>query len=326
MAREPETIGIAGLGLLGRGIAACCLGHGLRVVGFTRPDCPHREAEAYLGKAIDELIEKAGFDPALADRWREAYTPVDSLAEFRDCDFVIESVTEDLAVKQEVFDRIEAAVGQDVPIGSNTSAIPITLLQQPRQHPERFVGMHWSEPGHATRFLEVIPGKLTSDAAVTTTLDLARRFGKDPSLVRKDEPGFIVNRLCYAMYREAAHILEEGVADMETIDRSFRNAMALWAGLCGPFRWIDITGGPELYARCMERVMPAFYNDNGKLPALLEKLKQEGALGQKNGRGFYQYDENSPDWQERYHQYVWRMREVMEEFNPLPTPNDEEPR
>ena len=318
MAQKAETIGVAGLGLLGKGIAACCLAHGLRVVGFTRPDCPHQEAETYIARAITDLVEKAGFDRELIESWRGAYAPADSLADFWDCDFVIESVTEDLSIKRSVFDQIEDVVRPEVPIGSNTSAIPVTLLQQSRRHPERFIGMHWSEPGHATRFLEIIRGELTSDHAVEATMALARRFGKDPSLVKKDAPGFIVNRIAYAMYREAAHLLEEGIADVETIDRSCRNAFALWAGLCGPFRWIDITGGPELYARCMERVMPTLYADPTKLPAPLEKLKREGAGGQKSGSGFYQYDEDSPDWQERYHQFVWRMREIMEEFNPMP--------
>ncbi len=323
MATNSEIIGVAGLGLLGRGIAACCLGHGLRVVAFTRPDCPHEEVAAYIEEAIAELVGRAGFDPALADRWRSSYTPVDSLGDLRDCDFVIESVTEDFDIKQEVFDQLEEAVRPEVPIGTNTSAIPITLLQEPRRHPERFVGMHWAEPGHATRFIEVIRGERTVDGAVQTTLELARRFGKDPTLVEKDEAGFIINRICYAMYREAAHMIEEGIADADTIDRSCRNALSLWAGLCGPLRWIDITGGPELYAKCMERVMPKFYNDNTKLPALLEKLQKEGACGQKNGRGFYDYDEESPDWQRRYHEYVWRMREVMEEFHPLNTDGED---
>ncbi len=313
--QEPDTVGVAGLGLLGRGIAACCLAHGLRVVAWTQSDRPHHEAEAYIEKAIADLIRRAGFDPDLADSWRAVYTPVDSLQALRDCDFVIESVTEDLAIKQGVFDQIEEVVRPDVPIGSNTSSIPITQLQRPRRHPERFIGMHWAEPGHATRFLEIIRGELTSDDTVAATSELARRFGKDPSLVQKDVPGFIVNRIGYAMYREAAHMLEAGIADVETIDQSCRNAFGLWAGLCGPFRWIDITGGPELYARCMERVLPTLCNDGTGLPAPLETLKQQGAAGQPTGSGFYSYDENSPDWQERYHEFVWRMREVMEEFH-----------
>jgi 3-hydroxybutyryl-CoA dehydrogenase len=103
--------------------------------------------------------------------------------------------------KQDVFDAVEALVGPAVPIASNPSALPISLLQRSRRHPGRFLGMHWAE--------------------------LARRLDKDPCLVQRDVPGFIVNRLGYTLYREAVHLLETGVADVETIDRSFRDASGL---------------------------------------------------------------------------------------------------
>jgi len=89
---------------------------------------------------------------------------------------------------------------------------------------------------------------------------LARRLGKEPSVLQKEIPGFIVNRIGYAMYREALSLLEAGVADAETIDRSVRNALGLWATVCGPFRWIDLTGGPELYAKAMQHVLPTLNN------------------------------------------------------------------
>lgn len=318
MAEDSKTIGVAGLGLVGRGIAACCLARGCRVIAFTREDCPHEEAEAYIAQAMVDLVEKAGAAPELVHNWRERYRPVDSLADLAPSEFVIESVSEYEETKQEVFDQIEEVVGPMVPIGSCTSAIPITLMQESRRIAERFVGMHWSETGHATRFLEVIRGAQTNDETIAKTMRLAWQLGKEPSLVEKDLPGFIINRISYAMYREAAHILEEGVADMETIDRTCRNGLGLWTGFCGPFRWIDFTGGPELYARCLERVMPTMHNDGDTLPAPFARLKEEGAKGQPSGSGFYQYDESSPDWQERYHEYLWRMRGVLDEVDPLP--------
>ena len=113
--------------------------------------------------------------------------------------------------------------------------------------------MHWAEPAYATRFLEIIQGEHSSEMVLKATMDLCRAVGKDPCIVRQDLPGFIANRLGYAMYREAAYLLERGVADVETIDGAFRNACGLWATFCGPFRWIDITGGPALYAKVMTR-------------------------------------------------------------------------
>ena len=152
------TIGVAGLGLLGRGIAACCLAHGFRVVGYTQPDQPHEKAVTYIDHAISDLIDRAGFDPGLTQTWQSKFESVESLDSFSACDFVIESVIEDLTSKRKVFDQIEEFIGPEVPVGSNTSAIPITQLQQNRKNPDRFVGMHWAEPAHATRFLELIRG------------------------------------------------------------------------------------------------------------------------------------------------------------------------
>src|SRR5262249_16795923 len=157
------------------------------------------------------------------------FTAGDSLRGFAACSFVIESVFEDYTVKQQVFEELEEVVGADVPIASNASALPISLLQSARSHPQRFLGMHWAEPAYVTRFLELIRGEHSSDDVMLAASTLGQRCGKEPCVVRKDVPGFIVNRLAYAMYREAVHLLETGVADVDTIDRAFRNACGLWA-------------------------------------------------------------------------------------------------
>ena len=115
-----STIGVAGLGLLGRGIAACCLAHGFRVVGYTQSDQPHEKAFAYIDRAISELIQRAGFDSELKETWQSKFEPVRSLDSFTSCDFVIESVIEDLPSKRKVFDQIEAFIGPEIPVGSNT--------------------------------------------------------------------------------------------------------------------------------------------------------------------------------------------------------------
>ena len=143
-------------------------------------------------------------------------------------------------------------VAPDVPIASNTSAIPITSLQEGRWHPDRFLGMHRFEPAHATRFLELVPGEYTCDATMNAAIALARRCGKNPSVLAKDIPGFIVNRLGYALLREALSLLALGVADAETIDRSFRNVCGVWSTVFDPLQWIDLTGGPVLHGECMK--------------------------------------------------------------------------
>ncbi|MCL4206835.1 MAG: 3-hydroxyacyl-CoA dehydrogenase family protein [Pirellulaceae bacterium] len=309
-----KTVGVVGLGLLGRGIAACLLGHGFRVVAYTRRQATHDEARAYIGRAIRDLVQHAGFAPELTDAWPERYTPVDTIQAVADCGFVIESVAEDQTVKRQVFDEIESVVGRGVPIASNTSSLPITCLQQGCKQPDRLLGMHWAEPAHATRFLELIRGEQTSDETLSAAVDLARALGKEPSLVLKDIPAFLVNRIGYAMYREALNLLELGVADVETIDRSCRNALGLWATICGPFRWIDLTGGPALYGRAMQGVLPTLSTAT-ELPPRMQRLMDSDARGIANGRGFYQYsEEEARQWEELYLQHAWTVRELTNRY------------
>jgi 3-hydroxybutyryl-CoA dehydrogenase len=312
-----DPIGVAGLGLLGRGIAACLLAHGFRVVGFTVGADTHQRARAYIDTAVQELIERANFPASLAQTWPERYIEAESLADFAPCRFVIESVLEDFAIKQQVFDEIEDVVREDVPIASNTSALPISLLQAQRKHPSRFLGMHWAEPAYATRFLELIRGDHTSERAFESALELGQLTGKEPAMVQRDVPGFIVNRLGYAMYREAMHLVETGVADIETIDRAFRNACGLWATLCGPFRWIDISGGPALYGKAMRGVLPSL-NSSGELPPSMEQRVQNGERGVLNGRGFYEYGpEDASIWEKRLHDHVWAVYKLHQKYHPL---------
>ncbi len=315
-----EKIGIVGMGMLGRGIAGCFLGHGFGVVAVARSEQRHAETSAHIETMIGELVDQLGFDPALRQQWAARLTQATGFEALRDCSFVVESVLEDAAVKHEVLDQIEAQVSAEAVIASNSSAIPISQLQLARRHPERLIGMHWAEPAHATRFLEIVRGEHTSDRTLQKTAEMARRLGKDPSLCRKEIPGFIVNRIGYAMYREALNLLESGVADAETIDRSVRNALGLWATLCGPFRWIDLTGGPELYLKAMKPVLPTLSKAN-EASSQMRELAESGARGILNGRGFYTYTpEEARRWEELYRRHAWRVAQMQNEYFPQPPP------
>jgi 3-hydroxybutyryl-CoA dehydrogenase len=316
-----DLIGVVGLGLLGRGIATSLLAHGFRVIGYTIGADTHERARDYASKGIRELITRAGFPATLEQEWPERYMAAQAFPDFAPCSFVIESVVEDFDIKQQVFDQLEAVVGPSVPIASNTSAIPITLLQSKRKHPERFLGMHWAEPAYATRFLELIRGEKTSDEAMAAAEDLSHRIGKEPSVVQRDVEGFIANRLGYAMYREAIHLWETGVADIETIDRAFRNACGLWGAFCGPFRWIDITGGPALYAKGMQRIWPTLSN-RSDLPPSIQKMQVEGNRGVIDGKGFYSYAPgDAARWEALLHERAWDVLQSQEQIYPL---NDSE--
>ena len=312
-----RRIGIVGLGLLGRGIVACFLERGFEVIALARTDEEHKQAFPIIEAMISELVERESAPKLILERWSSKFQQVTEVAGLAGCEFIIESVFEDLATKQKVFDDLEIVVAQDVVIASNTSAIPISVLQQGRKYPGRFVGMHWAEPAHATRFLELIRGELTSQEAIDKTIEISKLLGKDPVVCLKDLPGFIVNRIAYAMYREALHLVETGVADFETIDRSLRNTLGLWAASCGPFRWIDLTGGPTLYAKAMQRIVPTLRNDSN-LPGPLQDLVSKDAQGIKNGLGFYKYTPGeSRAWEERQRRHTWAVKEWLDSEFPL---------
>jgi 3-hydroxybutyryl-CoA dehydrogenase len=311
---EAETVGLVGLGLLGRGIAAALLGHGLRVIAYSREAELYPVAREHIPQALDEMA-RHGYSRA-GDNWQERYIEAGSFDELRDVDLVIESVTEELDAKREVFAALEAVVGPDVPICSNTSAIPISVLQQSTKHPQRFVGMHWGEPCHILRFMEIIRGAQTSDAAFDAARVLAERLGKEPSLVQKDVRGFVTNRLFYAMLREAFFLLESGVADAETIDRSFRNDMGWWATLAGPFRFMDLSGGAPAYALVAKDLFPQLCNETA-LPETLEKFAA-------NRQSFSEYsDVQSQDWQQKWHDFTWDVKALADKYLPLEEKEEE---
>ncbi len=316
-------IGVVGLGRLGRGIAAALVGSGLRVIAFDRDPAIACEAEGFVRRALVEMEAHGCCRLQEGNNGSDMLRIAEALDELAPCTFIIESVIESAAEKEKVFEALEDLAGQHVVIASNTSALPITGLQKARKHPERFVGMHWAEPAYATRFLEVIRGEQTAGWAVEAALTLGKAAGKQPCLVKSDLPGFIVNRLGYALYREAAHLLELGVGDMETIDRAFRNAVGLWATLCGPFRWIDLTGGPALYARAMTPVLPDLSN-TAEVPRSF-KSDPTGEGGEAAPRqSFYAYgSEEREQWEQLLHAHAWEMRRLMQRYDPIGTAGED---
>jgi 3-hydroxybutyryl-CoA dehydrogenase len=304
-----KTIGIVGMGQLGRGIAACFVSKIHRVV-VTSDGNEWRDATRnYISDAIADLVRHGRCDEKSIADWPARYCEASAVSDLRDCDFLIESVPEDLVVKRDVLRQLESAAAPTIPIATNTSSIPITVLQNEMIHPARLIGMHWAAPCHVTRFMEIIRGDKTDDHTASLTIDLAKSIGKEPCILNFDIAGFIVNRLAYAMYREALSLLEASVADVATIDRSFRDAIGLWASVAGPFRWMDLTGLPA-YAQAMARLFPQLSN-RSDVPPTMTRLVESGATGAATGRGFYNYTpEEAARWQRRFTDNVWGITEA----------------
>lgn len=308
-----EPVGLVGLGLMGQGIATCFLAHGFRVIAYNRTASRARESIAHVASSLKEMVHRKLTTAARIRDWRERYQLVPVLQGLAPCGLIVETVKEDLQLKREIYTSLEEAVSAKTVISSNTSSIPITLLQQGRKHPERFIGMHWGEPVQVMRYLEITPGKQTSPETARFAKMVGEACGKEPTLLNTDIRGFLSNRMMYAMMREAFYLVEQGIASLEDVDRSFRNDMGWWATIAGPFRWMDLTGIPA-YMAVMEGLLPELCNTT-EVPQLMKDTVGRGALGIANQDGFYKYDKvASLKWEKAWVDFTYDIRKLVEKY------------
>ena len=311
----PIRLGIIGLGLMGQGIATCLLAHGHEVVGFDADPKKNRDATRHVKRSLQELAKQNLLKLSLIKSWPSRLHFADSLSDLAGCAVVIECVREDLELKRSIFAELELLVPRRTIIASNTSSLPITLLQSGRIEPARYIGMHWGEPAQIMRYLEIIPGKQTGRATINAALRLGLSCGKEPAILKQDIRGFLSNRMMYAMLREACYLVEAGIADIETVDQSFRNDIGWWALFAGPFRWMDLTGIPS-YAAVMEGLLPELTNST-TVPEMMRKMVKKKALGIANQKGFYPYTEASAKkWEKNWVRFTYEMRKLAERYTP----------
>lgn len=316
---------VIGLGLMGRSITACLLASGCPVVGVT----DNLEASASAPQRIRQLLAEMlseGFLAQPVEALMSRFRMTLELADIAQADIVFECVPEDLKLKLELFKQLQRVVSVNCIVATNTSAIPISLLQQGARHPERILGVHWDEPAHIKRFLEIIPGSATSPACLERVANLAAAWGKEPSVLRKEVRGFIVNRISYAMYREACHLVDSGVCTVEDVDRALRNDVGWWMPFAGPFRYMDMMG-VEAYYHVMHDLLPDLCTDPG-IPRLMRNVVEGGGRGIKNGRGFYHYSpEEAKAWEEQFLAFNYEMRRLTTKYaellaKPAPAPDE----
>ena len=309
---EDAQAGVVGLGLMGTSIVACLLGAGHRVVGIERDDSRRRTTPRRV-RALLEASRKEGLLKLDPGKIIERLTVGRDTKSLAGCAIVIESATEDARIKRRIIRNVEAAVSPRAIIGTNTSGFPVTELQQGARHPERILGVHWGEPAHITRFMEVVCGRQTSLAVARRVLPLARQWGKEPSLLRKDVRGFITNRVFYAMLREAFHLVESGYCSIEDVDRSLRNDLGYWITLAGPFRFMDLTGVPA-YAAVMKGLYPEL-SCSTKVPALIRKVVGSGGRGISNAKGFYPYTPaQARRWKKLFLNFSYEIRKLAMKY------------
>jgi 3-hydroxybutyryl-CoA dehydrogenase len=304
--------GVVGMGLMGTSIAACLLsaGHPLYCVEVDRAKL--RTARRRLRSLLTEA-EQRGSLRGTPSSLMERMTISNDFTILRNAEIVIESTTESPEVKVKIIRQIESVLSTKALIGSNTSAIPVTELQKGAMHPERILGLHWAEPANVTRFMEIICGRSTSLANVRRAELLAKGWGKEPSVLRKDIRGFITNRIMYAMLREAFYLVDAGYATVADVDRSLRNDLGYWITFAGPFRFMDLTGIPA-YATVMKELLPDLSSAT-EVPRLMERVRRSGGLGVANGKGFYSYTPaQAKRWEKLFIDFSYQIRELAEKF------------
>ena len=297
-----------GAGTMGTGIAQVAAQNGHVVHLFDTNDAAIKRAMTSLQKVMARLVEKGKIDQAEADAILGRIKLTHDYHSFQECGLVIEAIVERLDVKKEVFETLEEVTPADCILASNTSSLSIASIAASCQKPGRVIGIHFFNPAPLMPLVEIIPAVQTS----ADTLKSARALidgWKKVTVVAKDTPGFIVNRVARPFYGEAIRIYEEGIADMATIDWAMKE---IGGFRMGPFELMDYIGNDINYT-VTETVWTAFYYDPRYKPSFTQKRMMEaGYLGRKTSRGYYDYRDGAsmpePDKNEKVGEaIVWRV-------------------
>jgi len=292
---NPENIKrvvVVGAGIMGAGIAQNFAQAGLqvRVLDVTRKALDRCLSQissnleefhefGLLDEAVGSICERVTF--YLNDEFSEAVT---------NCDVVVEAMPEVIELKRELFARLDQ-LPEHVILASNTSSMTISRIAEKMTTPERVIGLHYFNPAHIIPAVEIHKGKATNESVITTITDLMNWVGKLPVLVRKEVPGFVINRLTGAMEREIDYLLDEGVVSPEDLDRAVKGSYGFRLACLGPMEAEDMIG-LDTAARASANIFPTLSNAQVPSSQLLEKVER-GELGIKSGEGWYHYPDNT---------------------------------
>ena len=281
---EIRKVGVVGLGTMGAGIAQISVQSGFETIG--------REVEPQLGErgraTIERYLARGVEKGRLSGDERDAalgrLTLTTDLADLANCDLVIEAALEELELKREIFAELDRVTRPEAILATNTSALSVSEIAEAAEHPQRVVGMHFFNPAPVLPLVEIVRGRESSAEAVDTAYAWAERAGKQP--VRcNDTPGFIVNRILIPLLNDCVRVLDEAGVEPEAMDKAMTNG-AGWP--LGPCALIDLIG-VDVHVHASAALHDKLGEDRMAPPERLVRMQQEGTLGRKSGRGFYEY-------------------------------------
>ena len=303
-------VSVIGAGTMGSGIAQIAATKGHKVCLYDSFDGAIENAQEKLDKILNRLVEKEKISKQKKENILSRINFTKDIKNIKGSGLVIEAIIENLEIKQKTFKEIEGLVDTECIIASNTSSLSIASIAGACQRAERVIGIHFFNPAPLMPLVEIIPAVQTTEKTLNKARKTIDDWGK-VTVIAKDTPGFIVNRVARPFYGEALRIYEEGIADFATIDWSLKELADF---RMGPFELMDYIGNDINYT-VTETVFTAFYYDSRYKPSFTQKRMMEaGYLGRKSGRGYYDYSKDKPEWnQDRIlgKRILWRILSML---------------
>ncbi|WP_027796759.1 3-hydroxyacyl-CoA dehydrogenase family protein [Paraburkholderia acidipaludis] len=289
MSGKVTVAGVVGTGLMGVGIATQCALHGLRTLVYDVDPARLADVAAKAGAALDELIDAGRIDAAAKAAALARIETTGRLDVMAGVPFVFEAVPEVLELKHRLYAQLSAVLSPDAILASNTSGFEPDALAAPLPAPERFVIAHFWNPPHMIPLVEVVPGRATAPEVTARTAALMSAIGMEPVVLAKAIPGFVGNRLQFAVLREALNIVRSGAATPDVVDRVMKASLGRRWGIVGPFESADM-GGLDTFVDISSHLMPELAKDEGVIDLLREQV-EAGRVGVRSRAGFYDWDD-----------------------------------
>ena len=281
---EIRRVGVVGLGTMGAGIAQVSVQSGFETVGREVSDELAERGRATVERYLDRGVEKGRLSQPERDGAVGRLTLTTDLADLASCDLVIEAVLEELDLKRELFAELDRVTRSNAILATNTSALSVSEIAEATERPQRVVGMHFFNPAPVLPLVEIVRGRESSDEAVDAAYAWAERAGKRP-VHCNDTPGFIVNRILIPLLNDCVRVLDEAKVAPEAMDKAMTNG-ASWP--MGPCALIDLIG-VDVHVHASEALHEKLGEERMAPPERLVRMQQDGVLGRKTGRGFYEY-------------------------------------